>query len=226
MKQQMAALRLAIAAASCGLVLVAAAVPSWATAPAATVTEAGYQMSTPSVTSSTMTFVVPTLTCTKPSSAYVAENLEIASGNTAEAVSSLIGRCTGTTAAYDDLADFPAASKGKYLSLTFSAGETVVVKITDSSSSSKISVTVGGTTKSESGPGFTPTVARAVVFLYPATKSGDTKFSPVDFTKVEFDGSPMSGFSPSKMTAKNGSTVLAQATSIKHGDSFDVDYKA
>lgn len=142
------------------------------------------------------------------------------------AVSSLIGRCTGTSAGYIDLADFPAASKSTYLPLTFSSGETVVAKIVDSSSASSISVTAGGTTKSESGPGSTPTAASAVVVVYPATKSRDTKFSTVDFSKVEFDGDPMSGFSPSKLTAKSGSTVLAQASAIKGGDAFFVKYKA
>jgi hypothetical protein len=36
----------------------------------------------------------------------------------------------------------------------------------------------------------------------------------------------MSGFSPTKLTAKNGAAVLAKATSIKGGDSFEVKYKA
>jgi hypothetical protein len=215
-----------IAATTIAAVLVGVTSPSSAEARSATVAEAGYQLTTPAVTSSTITFNVPALTCSKKSSAYVTENLELATGTTIEAVSSLIGECTGTSAAYLELADFPAASKGTYLPLTFSAGETVVVKIVDSSSHSSISATVGGTTKSEAGPGFSPTAARTVVVIYPATTTGDIKFSPVDFSAVEFDGSPMSSFSPSKLTAKSGTTTLAKATSIKSGDSFDVKYKA
>jgi hypothetical protein len=203
-----------------------AATPSSAKDLAAKVAEAGYQLDTPSVTSSTMTFNVPALTCKKASSAYVTENLELATGNTAEAVSSLIGRCTSTSASYLELADFPAASKGTYLPLTFTAGETVVVKVIDSSNSSKVSATAGGVTKSESGPGFTPTKGRAVTVLYPATVSGDTKFSTVHFTNVKFDGDPTSGFSPLKLTAKSGNAVLAKASAIKSGGSFDVTDKA
>jgi hypothetical protein len=206
--------------------IMGAASPGSAETTAATVAEAGYQLTTPSVTSSTITFNVPALTCTKASSAYVTVNLELATGTTIEAVSSLIGKCTGTSAAYVELADFPAASKGTYLPLTFSAGETVVVNIVDSSGSSTISATAGGTTKSETGPGFTPTAARTVLVVYPATTSGDLKFSPVHFTNVKFDKDPMSGFSLSKLTAKSGTTTLAKATSIKGGDSFEVKYKA
>jgi hypothetical protein len=186
-----------------------------------TVVEAGYDAATASASSASDTFHVPKLTCTSASSAYDAVNLEQGDGSTAEAVASLIGRCTSSTASYIFLCDFPAQGVSKYLTLTFTPKEEVDVSI---KSSGDISVTAGGTTQSASGHSFSVTDTVAVVVVYPAIVSKDTRFSKVKFTAVKISGNPLGGYSTTKLTGKRGKKVIDSAGPITGGDAFTVSY--
>jgi hypothetical protein len=192
---------------------------------------AGYEAKTAGATSATVTFKVPALTCAAASSAYVAENLEMATdrkkGIDGDAVSSLIGRCLGKSkAGYIELVDFPTISKAKYLTMTLSAGQKVTVKIDDSAAKSSVSVTSEGKTQSVTGPGFSPSKTLVVVVLYPAIAGEDTTFTPVDFTEVKISNKALSTFADTKLKAKRAKRVLAKPTSIVGGDSFKVKYEA
>jgi hypothetical protein len=221
---------LAIAVLAAAVVFGAATPAASAKTPAPTVAMAGYKVKSGGATSATMSFRVPTLTCPKASSAYVTENLEMGTttkkASHVDAVSSLIERCLGkSSAGYLELVSFPTANKDKYLSLTFAAGQTVIVTIDDSSTKSSVSVTTKGKTQRITGPGFVPSETLVGVVVYPAIASQDTKFSAVRFFDVKIDGKSLHRLTTTKLKARRGSELLAKPTAIR-GGRFKVRYVA
>ncbi|MFZ0171766.1 MAG: hypothetical protein WAL04_08800 [Acidimicrobiales bacterium] len=192
---------------------------------------AGYWLKKSGVTSATTAFTVPALKCSKATSGFVDENLEVGKSSTdgtpeQGAVVSFIGACGAKGAEYIALVIFPPQTKGKYLT-GIASGDKITIKITDTASSSSVTVSVKGHAHKFTGPGFVATATLVGVVVEPAAASGP-KWSDVKFSDSKVDGKSLGSYPLVKVDATTPKgKVLAEPTRLKVGGTeFVVNYAA